>query len=282
MAYLLSNLLQDAYRRLGQTYTFTATGGSTTTFIDTNLKEKYQDDQLVDWTVFVTRDTGGVAPENEYSRISAYLESTNTATIGTLTAGIASGDTLTIASNRFPLREMIEAANRALSGIGDIVLIDTSLTTAASQTEYAIPVALKREPPIKVQLQGTTSDSNANEWIDLQPDEYDIVPAAPGSTGLLVFRAQPETGLNLKIWYKGVHPNLTVYSSVVSETIHPEIAATGLVAHMLEWFVSSTEGDSDFWLMRLNDARREFDIAKQKHGMWKPNRRNKLLTVKYD
>ena len=283
MALILSQLLQGMYRRLGQTETFLATGGSTTTIVNTLFKEKYQDDDLVGWTAFVTRDSAGAsaAPENEYKTVTAYVESTWTITLASAfsgTSAVAAGDRITLANVRFPIEEMIQQTNLMLEDLGDYTFIDTSITTAANKTEYAIPVAIKRNI-IKVQIQTNTADADDNGWVTYNPSEYEVVPATSGSTGLLIFRDQPASGYSLKVWYSGSHPNVSSYSDVILEYIHPTLAITGLTAYALDWFNAKTAGGDEYWLKKLNDARVEFDIAKQTHKIHKETKSNKLLSI---
>ena len=188
MAYNLSQLLQDAYRSLGRTYSFVATGGSATSAICTNLKELYQEGDIDDYALFVSSTTDNLTPEGKYAMVSAYLESSNTITIPTITDAIGAGDVITIADTQFPLQEMIALANLALQSLGDMVLIDTSITTVAGQSEYAIPVLLKRHKPIRIQYQQNTGDSDDNQWVTLNPGEYEIFPATAGVSGLLIFK----------------------------------------------------------------------------------------------
>ncbi len=279
MAYNLSNLLESAYRALGRTYSFVATGGSATTAICTNLKEKYQEGDIDDYTLFVSTTTDGLTPQGRYAAVSSYLESTNTITMATVTDVIAAGDVITLADTQFPLQEMIALANLALSSLGDMVFVDTSLTAASGQTEYDIPVTMKRCKPFKVQIQGVTDDSDNNQYKTISGSAYEIVPVTAGSVGKLIFRDEQEDGHTIKIWYAGVHPELTSYNSTVSEYIHPQLAQAALVFQALNWMNSQTAGSNDFWMQRQNAAQREFEIALQRFPIWKPKRSNALLDV---
>ena len=281
MAYTLSQLLQDSYRSLGRTTTFLATSGSATTIACTALKEKFQEDEFEDSAFFITDTTDGLTPKGKFGLITSYSESSpaNTFTIPTVTDVVAAGDTITIVDALFPLQEMISLSNLAMSSMGDITLIDTSITTSSAKTEYAIPVGLKRRDPIKVQYQSITTDSDDNKWFTLQPSTYEIVPAAGGSTGLLIFRDELPSGHNLKIWYRGVHPDLTIFSSTLSEYIHPQLAQASLVLQALIWYNSQISGSNDFWAQRQNKAEREFEIALQRYPIWRPYKHNKILVI---
>ena len=168
MAFTLSNMLQGVYKALGQLRVSTATGGSTTTIVDTKRVGTANDDDFRNGVAFVVRDAGGAsaAPEGEFNRISAYVDSTGTFTVDTAyTAAPASGDTYAWANQQYPIYEMIQAMNDGLRLLGDVPLVDTTtLDTAAAQTEYAAAVAWKRRRPYRIDIQGRTGDADDNQW----------------------------------------------------------------------------------------------------------------------
>ncbi|MCP4143164.1 MAG: hypothetical protein GY755_23235, partial [Chloroflexi bacterium] len=128
MAYTLSNLIQDGVSTLGRVGSriILATGGSTTTAIDTKLNSiepDYRDDDetLVRGTLIVTRTTDGLAPQGEFQRITAYSETSAQITMDAVSAAVGAGDTCRIIHSQFKLEEIIELANQALVDLGDIV-----------------------------------------------------------------------------------------------------------------------------------------------------------------
>lgn len=281
MAYVLSDFLSGAYRALGQMEVTTATGGSTTTVIDTKLTDTYGDDDLVNGAVFVIRDAGGAsaAPEKEYARISAYNATTNTITLDTaLSAAVASGDTVGIVKSIYPIRTMIELANDALLSLGTIGLVDTTtLSGVGSQTEYAWAVAWKYKPPSRIDAQAITTDSNDNKWYKVEG--WYVVPAAAGSTGLIVFDDNPPANHYLRIWYEATHPRLSAYSDAVNEVIHPELAVALLSEKALNWQNSRNSGSDQFmrelenkWIIKAQDAR-------EMYPLWKPKRQPRPYTL---
>lgn len=282
MAYYASNLLQDALRRLGRLHEVTATGGSTTTavvdkFTDM-VKFPYEDDFCKEGTLFVIRTTDALAPQGQYQRISAYASDTGTITVDTaFTAVIAALDTIGWDDGVYPIETMLSLASRALAALGKIALVDASITTAASQTEYTYPVALKGAAPLWVQIQSKTTDANDNQWYPL--GGYHIVPAAAGSTGLIVFDVQPAASRNLKVWYLAIHPALTAYNSEVHETVHPELAVAMLVERALEWRNTAINGTDTFLIQRWNDAKNETRLMATKHPIWTPGRKDRFLEI---
>jgi hypothetical protein len=257
MALTLSKVMERAWRELGFAIDILATGGSTTTVIDT-ASQYTSDDSLVGGTALVVRDSGGAsaAPEGEFQRISDYVASTTTFTVGTaFSAAIAAGDSVLLATPRIRLQQMRAAVNDALTNLGTISLVDTSLTSAAAQTEYALPVGLKIERLLDIQYQTVTTDADDNQYYSII-SQSKYIPAAPGSTGLLILPQLP-TDRTIKIIYEGVHPTLFAFSDKVSETIQEELAVAAAIDKVMTWYVSK-RGDSalgTFTIQRWNDAK---------------------------
>ncbi len=276
MSYKLWDLIRDAYQGLGQLQVAKATGGSTTTVVDTKLINSGKDDDWKDGAVIVLEDGSGAAPEGEFSRVSGYADSSGTLTIDELTAAVATGDVYGLVSAYYPLQQMVELANLALKSLGDMVLVDTTtLDTAANKTEYAAAVSWKRRRPIQVDIQTNTGDADDNRWQTLY--DWEFVPAAAGSAGLIVLKQQPEAGRDLRILYEDAHPRVNEYDDVIDETVHPALAAAALVEKALVWQNTRLEGGNDFLLMRLNDAKTELERAKVMYPIWKPRAKARML-----
>lgn len=105
------------------------------------------------------------------------------------------------------------------------------------------------------------------------------MPAAGGSTGLIVFHFQPVASRDIRVWYRGPHPDLYAYNDVVNETIDPELAILAGTFKALEWRVSRAGGADPFETQRLNDAKVEFARRSVSDSPEKPKRRTKLMIV---
>ena len=278
MSYKLWNLIRDAYQELGQLQVAKATGGSTSTIVDTKLVHTGKDDDWKDGAVIVLEDAAGAsaAPEGEFSRVSAYVDSTGTLTIDPLSVAVSSGDVYGLVSAYFPLKQMVELANLALKSLGDLALVDTStLDTCLNQTEYAAAVAWKRRRPIRVDIQTKTGDADDHRWHTLY--DWEFVPSAAGTTGLIVFKQQPTASRDLRIWYEDAHPRVSDYDDVIHASIHPALAVAALVEKALVWQHTRLEGGNDFLLLRLNDAKHELERVKAMYPIWKPQTRARML-----
>ncbi len=277
MSYRLWMLLRDAYQELGELQAAKATGGSTTSVVDSKLIQSGKDDDWNGGAVIILEDAGGAGavPEGEFARVTDYTNSTGTLTIDTLSASVENGDIYGLVSSYYPLRQMIEIVNLALRGLGDIGLVDTmTLETAAGKREYAAPVVWKRRPPVQVDIQTHTGDGDDHRWRPLY--DWEFVPAAAGSEGLIVFKSQPPVGRDLRVWYRDLHSRVSSYSDVIHETIHPALAAAAVVEKALIWQASRLEGENGFMLHRLNDAKVELARMKQLYPVWKQGRKARM------
>jgi len=166
---------------------FVATGGSATTIVNTdfaNFESPPEEDTLKNRVAFVYSTTDGLAPQGKWGKVSAYAEATQTMTIATVTDAIGAGDVIMLVKqDLFPLQESIFRVNRALTNLGDIPVPDTSLTSAADQTEYALPLVASRGI-LQVYYQNEINDSNDNQWTEISG--WSVQPAVVGSTGLLI------------------------------------------------------------------------------------------------
>jgi len=276
----LSNILQSAYIYLGDFREGKATGGTTATIADTTLGGT--NDDYNDGAVFVTFDAGGEAgaPEGQFGKVTDYDASSGTITSDTtFTAAVVAGDYYGVATKAYPLYKMISIVNSALSGIGDIPLVDTTtLDTVAAQTEYDCELVWKRSGPIRIDIQTNTSDSDDNRWERIDNGLWEYIPATAGSTGLIVFAFQPYSGRDLRIWYKDVHPAVRIYSSAINEAIHPEHLVWETVYRALRWKKGMLDAPSaiEDMLMEADQRRQEYGLI---HKPREPKRRGRLFIV---
>lgn len=258
MALTLSKVAQRVWRETGWSIDCLATGGSTTTIIDTNTVYSTTN-ALAGGTAVVVRDAGGAnaTPEGEFSRITSFDSGTKTWTLtSTLTSAVGAGDSILLATPKVKLPQMIQAINDGLANLGTISLVDESITLVGGTYTYALPVGLKIKRLLDVQV----SDGVLYRSIKNYVQDF---PAAPAATGLLQFRELPYVD-TLKIIYEGVHPTLNAYNSTVSETIQEELAVAAAMDKVLTWLVSK-RGDSalgTFVIQRWNDAKQTLQMQK--------------------
>lgn len=268
MAFTLSKLLQQFYASLGQSETFVATGGSTTTAVNglyAYRDEPPEDEYLVGGALFVVRDAAGAAPEGEFGEIAAYDAGTYTWTVSAaLSAAIASGDVIMVCQPTFPLHDVIGMANDVLAIMGRTADVDNSLTCNGSG-DYTLPIGLKGRPPRRVYIG------------DNEVRDFEIVPTGVGLQDKLRLTSDPCTGETIYIWYDKEHPVLTAYNSAISEYIPENLLLATLKVRALEWLNARLQGSDKYWLSALAGAKAEL-VRAERDNVWRPRRRNRILT----
>lgn len=234
MTYTLFDATLALARRLGVTRSGTATGGSTTTLIDTSRLVQV-DDYWNEGTVWVEDTTDGLAPKSEFSIVSDFVQSTKTATIGTLTAAIAAGDEYVIAGALYTLDELIEAINTVLARL-EIPAVDTSsLTITSSTTEYTLPAAVVRGLLRRVYLQ-TDTGSGDNRWREVH--DWTVKFGATGAQDTLII-PQFDSGYALRLDYITRHQRLRSAGDNVNEAIDLDALALHAAIEALNHRMSS-------------------------------------------
>jgi hypothetical protein len=273
----LTNLLQKAYSRLGQTTTYRATGGSTTTIVNSAWQAAGLDDDTFNGGAIVVISTAdGLAPVGELSYATAYDEGTTTLTFSpALTAAIESGDRVAFLRPLYPLDDMIEIVNDVLHEIGKIALTpDTSITTVDSQTEYTLPVALRRSRIFRAEYQANTGDADDNDWTEIQIDE---VPGDAGEASSIRL-PQLDAGRTVRLWYIDYHPRVDDFDDYIHESIPEELIVAYVVAYAREWYVGRTQSSDQTDIQLLNKALADLDVMKREHKVYKPVKQNRYLT----
>ena len=260
--FTLAECAWKTYLELGQLTVNVATAGSTTTIVDSKASNSGRTDQWKEGVAFIIEDSAGAsaAPEGQYARISGYTDGSGTwALDAALTAVVAAGDTYGVAAGgRYPFRTMIEIINKAIRSLGDIVTFDTTtLDTANNKTEYTIDKDWKRKGPIRVDIQTRTGDSDDNRWYGVYNWEY--IPAAPGSDGLMILSGDLPSDFDLRVAYLDQHPRLNSFADVIDEAIHPELAVAACVEKALSWQNRKLRGRNDHVKEEWNKARSDLD-----------------------
>jgi hypothetical protein len=257
----MSDVIAQVYEGLGHITYFNATSGTTTTAV--NTKTGYTDSSLIG-TLFIKRTSDGLAPQGEYSVLNSYNRQNGTfTTTDTLTAAVGAGDRFGYISPIFSLDQVLSFINTALlEEFPYFPQVDTSLTTAGSQTEYTLPVTLKYEI-IGVEVQTDNTDSNDNRYVEVS--EWAVIPSTAGSTGTLVL-PQFSSGYTIRIWYKAPHPAVNAFDDVIDERVHPILLKWAVITQCYEWKNGRERGKKGETANLLNDARDQLFKAKSEYA----------------
>jgi len=278
--YTLFDLTYRLARELEILEESTATAnGSSTTVVDTYRDE--DDDYFNDGTLWLVRDNGGTGalPEGSYSIVQDYTQSTGTITLRSdLPAATGLGDKYAVASKRIPHHVLVQGINNALFDLGTIPYTDTSsITTAANQSEYTLPLAAKEDLRL-VMIETIASDSDDNQWV-LLPN-WDVQQSLTGVQPALVFPYQPNSPYDLKLVYMGAHPEMTEYDDELSEFVPLERVLYPAVISCLRYYKNRVRG-RDVTLIdeRIAAYEQKVEMAKIRHPIPVPSKQGKITYV---
>ena len=273
----LFDLTYELALELGIIEESTATGGTTTTLIDTVMRTE-ADDYWNQGTVWIIKDVGGAgaAPEGSYAVISDFDNGSNTATIGTIVAP-ASGDTYVIAHRKYKLGDLIAAVNRAIRDVPQIITEDlTSVDTAAAQTEYTLPTGINTKN-MEVWLEWNISDADDNQWYRVR--NCYIQKTAGGTADTLVFPEQPPYPRDVKLVYMAPHAKLVDYDDKLDEDIRYERVIYRAAVHALNHFRMVNERTDDYLLQTIQDYERRAEQADRMYPVPQPKKLGKIMLV---
>lgn len=269
-------------RNLGIVFEGVATGGSTTTIVDT-LGRKELDDYWVGTgdstgTVWITYDAAGLgaAPQGEYGKVSDFVNLTSTITFRpAVTAAVAVGDEYAIAKKRYPLYILIQCVNQALHDLGVIPYTDTgTITMAEGQSEYSLPAGSKLD--LRGVYMQTNKDTDDNRWVPVY--DWKIQHSDIGSENKLIL---PTTmpGYAVKVVYMAVHPALRICSSQISENIHPDRIIYAAASKALTWYRNKTRSSERTLVASISEMEQRAAAAEMLWPIIVPPRRGKLLIL---
>lgn len=231
----------------------TATGGSTTTIVDTtNLQET---DGY--WAESIALITSG-ANDGVQRRVQTFTSSTNTLTLyAAFNAAVASGVTYEL-YRRFSPTDIKTALNRAINiGSPDFrEKVRYDATAVADTLQYAFPsgLALMDKGMVRVEYQYYTDATQTTyPFTRLSPDSYEILEdfSGAGSIKTLQLKFNPETNKLIRFVYDMPLGNV----SADADVIHLDLPE-------LEWLYSQSV--AELWrieVSRTPDANRQVAIA---------------------
>lgn len=231
--FLFTHLLQQVVSQLGQSKSLQATGGSTSTIVDTDIADDVEDDAFKNQWAFISYDAGGAgaAPEGEFARCTGYTASSKTLSFatGSFTVAPAAGDKVTLVRDSiYSILDVMRRCNEALRDLGKLPLVDSSLVAAAATTSYTLPLAIKGSQIVRVDY----LDSATSVYI---PVQFYVRPATTGATETLVI-PQLDAGATIYITYIGdQHPWMNEFDDPVSEYIPQALAVAKCALWVAEW-----------------------------------------------
>ena len=262
MAYNLGELLFEVAKELGLVQLMSeATGGTTTTVVDTSLDA--DSNEFDDSSIIIFETTDNADPEFEFKKISSYDSASNTFTVPTLSAAVGSGDKYCVLSAQFTLLQLIEFINTGLRALGDIEYVDTTtLDSIEDITEYVSQIGWNKNRPTKIFIQ-TLAEASNNLWKEISPDSWThMLPSLPGETGLIIFDTPLPAGYDLKIIYRNRHTKVKDFDDNISETIPMNLAIASIKKVIRNYFAQLTQFSDESAKALYDDANNNYKEAK--------------------
>jgi hypothetical protein len=274
MADLLYDIAMAVYDELGALKGGTATGGSTTTVIDSALGGT--DDDRIGGIVMVVKDSAGAggAPESEFGKVTDYTTSTGTITLApALSVAAASGDQYAVTNNDYPFEDMLRIINRTLRWLGPLpAWDDTSLDTAAGTLEYTLPAVAKED------LRQVWLGYSDGSWMEVS--NWRVEPhGTAGTQATLIFRNQPDTGCNIGLLYLTDHTKLWLDSDKLLEYVPINRIVPEVALRVLRWKMGQQSGSDDLMIAHMNYLEREVEIARKRYPIMLPQTPHKSFWV---
>lgn len=271
MSYTFSELLQDAYMELGQLRPGLASGGSASTLADAELAGQHCEDDWKGGALFLA--AGGGPPAGEFARVVGFVASSGTLTLASsLSEPVEAGMAYGLASAQYPLPTMLELANSALRGLGDVPQVDEDvLASTADVLEWA------RRRPLRIDYLAIPGVSAGDPWRTLH--DWDYVPSNMGEPGRVLFAEPLPAGRPLRVWYLAAHLRLTTHEDLLAEAVAPELAVAAVVERALRWQCARRGGDEKLALL-WQEAVEELQAARRRFPIWRPQRPARLLRLR--
>jgi hypothetical protein len=104
----------------------------------------------------------------------------------------------------------------------------------SGQTEYSIPVAVKRG------LKQIWLDDGSNPPVRLHDNRNELTVAGTAS---ILYTPELSTG-TIRLIYDGAHPVISAYNDAISEYVHPKVATCASIIKLLQWY-NRQDGNQD-------------------------------------
>lgn len=201
----------------------TATGGSTTTLVDSALGA-LPDDHFNNGRLWIKSGTHA----DKIFQVTDFATSTGTVTFAAVVGAIAAGVRYAIARNSYPWDQIVSAIQRALDSTW-VTGIDSTLEGDGETLEFTLPTGVYDVKRVEFEdtAQANTGRRNSTHWRET-------------STGKLRFDYgyAPIDGYTIHVYYRDQHAELTDYSVVISNEINVEWLKWAAAQELLWWGVS--------------------------------------------
>jgi len=257
-SYTLGSAMLDIARLLGGLRSGTATGGSTTTLIDTSRIEEAE--YWKGGTIWIK---SGDHDGKVYS-IKSFAGNTITIPV-TLTSSIVAGVEYFVLPPDYPFDTIRHAIQSALRDLGDVISTNATLVTDPDAESYLLPSGVYNIFRVEI----ATSDTEPYGyypnyyWKELNGTLYFLPGKKPGTDGF-----------KIRLWYKAPHAEVFEYSDVISDSVDSTWLTWAGVAGVLRNTIAVTGKDKAVNIDLLNQA-----MVREQELRNRQNKKNMIIVA---
>lgn len=241
---------------LGNVRGSTATGGSTTTIVDSTHSEA--NDFWNDGTIWIT--SGNAA--NSSRKVLDWVLSSTLYSVTALSSAVANGNTYNVLVGDWPRDKLWDFLNNALRDIGDVPAKSVSLTTVADQEAYTLPAGVFNVITVEMATSLTTP--------------YVYVPQVGTwyeQAGSLYFKTNKEpkeTGYILRLTYASPHAVMDADADTISDYVHLSRLVWAAAVYAWQWRIQMSKEDEPMYGQQLAYAVAIAEREKMLHPIHMP------------
>lgn len=257
-------------RLVGQVREALATGGSTSTLVDSAIFQG---------AGFYSRSgaygTLWLHGERTFHTITSHAVNTTLSFVPSAAQAVGAGDYYSAAVPDFPLEQLVTAINIALQGMGRMTW-EKLVTAVADQESYdSTDDAVFSELVTDIWL----SNSDAEPYYWTPHPQWD--PKTTMGVRSLVFRQGhiPTEAWPMRVGYLAVHPQVSAADDVIHQDIHPVRLAAEAAMYALRFKVRQDKAQEDYWTALFNEAQTTARRERVAHAL--PGERSRIIPSRW-
>ena len=254
----MSNTLFDATLALAKILPWnvvesSATGGATTTLIDTGFpwyitvgatNSLPPDDYYNGGTLFFKSHTHPTLSKTT-AIVTDWVSATTTFTYVAVSDAPHAGDTYAVVPRDYPRNVLRRCVNQALADIGGELLYNVATTTVSDQMSFDLPSGVYNVKTIEIACSSTSPYGyiEHHHWHEVNDDIYFDEGTQPGVTGNII-----------RIGYQVPLSELTADTSALPDQYNMDMVVWTAAVHALRWKMGMTHDDEPWLKEKFNEA----------------------------
>jgi hypothetical protein len=237
----LFSITYELAKILGNVVDGTATGGGTTTLIDTAAFDAEADDYWNNGTIWIHSGVNA----SKTAIITNWDNASKTWTFDPALAAVVATVTYSVATADYPRYILRQAVNRALKEMGSVEDVNTALSTTSNTETYTLPTGVSNIKRVEIGINSST------------PIYYYVHSHWYEKDGLLWFDPgyMPDAGYTIRLTYAPLTvTTLDSDTATFSDLIHPDAVIWAAAVFALRWRLQKTQDNEPERVRYMNEA----------------------------